>query len=291
MAVHTDQVISIVSDSQLLAEYHYSPDERKPYFHPLYLPPLSEPVTCFRPWDHIWHTGLWFAWKYLNSINFWEEGPQIQEALGSTIAIATSPVATVGTAAVWSQRLEWVTDAGERLLTEERHLKFWRDIPGGAWAIDWTSEFTAVEQVELNRTDPTQPNTPWGGYGGLFMRLSRAFWGKEFFLDSAGRTDRAQIHSQTARWVDQSGRPDGSYDSWQQWAGIAIFDHPQNLRHPTPWYTLPWLVGPAPLYHEPFSLAPGERLSLRYRVLAHLGQGTAERIEAAYRAWLAEPQA
>lgn len=65
MAVHTAQVISIASAAHLLAEYHYSPDERKPYFHPLYIPPLREPVTCFRPWDHIWHTGLWFARKYL----------------------------------------------------------------------------------------------------------------------------------------------------------------------------------------------------------------------------------
>jgi hypothetical protein len=243
-------------------------------------------VTCFRPWDHIWHTGVWFAWKYLNRTNFWEEGPTIHDPLGRAVASSTSSIEESEAAVNWTQQLRWITDRGEHLLAEERRLKFWHRIANGAWAIDWDSKFTAEMNVELDRTDPTNPKTTWGGYGGLFMRLSRAFWDKECFLDSEHRTERDRIHGQTARWVDQSGRPDGSLESWQQWAGLAIFDHPHNLRHPTPWYTLPWLTGPAPLYWAPFSLAQGESLSLRYRVLAHQGQGTFEVLEAAYQEWL-----
>jgi hypothetical protein len=229
---------------------------------------------------------VWFAWKYLNGTNFWEEGPTIHDPLGRAVVLSTSSVEESEAAVKWTQQLQWITDRGEPLLTEERRLKFWHRIENGAWAIDWHSKFTAIVDLKLDRTDPTNPMTKWGGYGGLFMRLSRAFWDKECFLDSENRTARDRIHGQSARWVDQSGRPDGAFESWQQWAGIAIFDHPQNLRHPTPWYTLPWLTGPAPLYREPLSLTPEESLPLRYRVFAHQGQGSSELLETAYQKWL-----
>jgi hypothetical protein len=286
MSMEIDQVIRIRKDHLTLGEYHWGPRERKPFFHPLYIPPIEEAVTCFRPWDHIWHTGVWFAWKYLNGINFWEEGPTIHDPLGRSIAVSTSSVKESKAAVKWTQQLEWRTDGGDHLLTEERRLIFWHHIPNGTWAIDWESAFTAMVPVELDRTDPTNPETTWGGYGGLFMRLSRAFWEEECFLDSEKRTDRSQIHGQSARWVDQCGRADGTLESREQWAGVAILDHPHNLHHPTPWYTLPWLTGPAPLYRAPLTLSQNERLPLRYRVFAHQGQGTYELLETAYQEWL-----
>lgn len=289
MPIRADQVIRLSDNEQILGEYHFASDDRKPYFHPLYLPPLTAPITCFRPWDHIWHRGLWFAWKYLNGVNFWEEGAQISEPQGQVQVVASSPPQARGTRLQWDQQLEWVTDAGAQALFEARELSFQTKISDGVWAIDWKSVFTAPARIEINRTDPSEPHTPWGGYGGLALRLGRDFWARPSFLDSEHRTEREQIHGSRARWLDQSGRQDGSSESWQQCAGIAIFDHPQNPRHPTVWYALaPMLVCPALTYLAPFYLDPGEQLSLQYRVFAHLGKGESERLETAYQEWIAE---
>ena len=42
---------------------------------------------------------------------------------------------------------------------------------------------------------------------------------------------------------------------------------------------------PAPLFHEPYTLAAGKELSLRYRILVHPGRGRADALEAQWRAW------
>ncbi len=57
-------------------------------------------------------------------------------------------------------------------------------------------------------------------------------------------------------------------------AGIAVFDHPDNIRHPTPWYVAKGEMtyfSPALLFNEPYILPAGERLTLRYRILIHAG--------------------
>jgi hypothetical protein len=30
-------------------------------------------LTWLRPPDHPWHHGLWFSWKTVNGLNYWEE--------------------------------------------------------------------------------------------------------------------------------------------------------------------------------------------------------------------------
>ena len=52
-----------------------------PWFHPLATPSGVE-ITRNRPWDHPWHRGLWFSWKYVNGVNFWNEDPRTGEPAG-----------------------------------------------------------------------------------------------------------------------------------------------------------------------------------------------------------------
>jgi hypothetical protein len=97
--------------------------------------------------------------------------------------------------------------------------------------------------------------------------------------DSEGRRDTPSghvtrnIHGRKARWVDFSlvdavtGQP----------AGIAILDHPANLRHPSAWHAvmddkIPFgYFSPAPLFSEPYDVPAGKSITLRYRILVHPG--------------------
>jgi hypothetical protein len=72
-------------------------------------------------------------------------------------------------------------------------------------------------------------------------------------------------------------------------AGLAIFDHPSNPRHPTCWYLsdnagLPYF-GPALLFDQPMTLKGGESFTLRYRILVHPGPADPVVLEKEYQAF------
>ena len=103
-------------------------------------------------------------------------------------------------------------------------------------------------------------------------------------LNSESKRD-SDAHGQTARWTDfsaltPSGRP----------AGIAIFDHPANLRYPTQWYISK--KGPkknnfssAPLFDKPYTIRAGKTLTLKYRVLVHTARGRIKPLDAEWKAF------
>jgi outer membrane protein assembly factor BamB len=83
--------------------------------------------------------------------------------------------------------------------------------------------------------------------------------------------------------VDFSGEISGD-----KAAGITIFDHSDNLRHPSPWYVekgMPYF-SPAVLFDKAYTIAGGKSLTLRYRILIHPGLADKARLEAEWKAFL-----
>ena len=75
--------------------------------------------------------------------------------------------------------------------------------------------------------------------------------------------------------------------------GIAVFDHPENPRHPTWWHARSYgLFAANPFGQHDFEktakgsgdlrLAPNETLRLRYRVILHAGERTPAQLDAAF---------
>jgi hypothetical protein len=94
------------------------------------------------------------------------------------------------------------------------------------------SIFTAGENdVLLDRTGiPGEKNgKSYGGYAGLSLRMAEATK-KWQFLGSEGPLE-LESRGSKARWVDFSGHiADGGF------AGVTIFDHPDNRCHPLNWW-------------------------------------------------------
>ena len=248
----------------------------KPYLHPVRTPG-GQMLSLLEPADHLWHRGLWFTIKFVNGDNFWEERPPFgtQRVVGiPEISHATRDDARI------EMPLAWIApDDDERVISERRmiHSRAVDD----AFVIDWESTLTANRDVTLDRT----PYTTWGGYGGLSFRGSRS-WLVDRFLFPDGPLD-GRPAGQTGTWCEMSGPIDGGADLS---AGLAMLDHPDNRRHPTPWYA----GGPnsgnflnaALLFHEPMTLAQGESLELRYRVLIHDGLWDTGRLQREHERWL-----
>ena len=108
-----------------------------------------------------------------------------------------------------------------------------------------------------------------------------------FMTNSTGQTG-AGIWGKRARWVDYSGEING------QQCGVAIFDHPSNLRHPTTWHARDYgLLAANPFgahYFQKkpkstgqYELKPGHPLQFNYRVLLHSGVWGKRDIEIIFR--------
>src|SRR5690349_19484600 len=63
--------------------FSFDPRSGKPFFDPVGVTG-GPSLTNFKPEDHPWHYGLWFSWKYLNHVNYWEEDRTSGHAAGAT---------------------------------------------------------------------------------------------------------------------------------------------------------------------------------------------------------------
>ena len=232
----------------------------KPFLHPV-TTPSGAGMTLVEPFDHLWHRGLWFTFKFVDGDNFWEEHDPFGRQRVATIPRVTHPDAT--TTAI-DLDLDWVVEGRtEPVIAERRRLTV--AVTDEATRIDLATTLRPTADVTLDRT----PYTTWGGYGGLAFRGTPLWHPTQRTVGD--RVTDGFLTGEAAPWCDVSGPIDGGAD---RSAGVAILDHPANPRHPTPWYTGSGagnFLNAALLFHGPMTLAAGETLALRYRVLVHDG--------------------
>ncbi|MCX6998106.1 MAG: PmoA family protein [Kiritimatiellaeota bacterium] len=268
----TDSSLALADGERIVWQLNFKKEEGKPYFHPLTLN-KDTTLTALRPQDHPWHRGLWWSWKFINGVNYWEENRKTGLCDGRTELVSVKAEPASDYAARVEMQLSYHVPGKAPLLTERRLLEMSAPDAQGDYAIDWTSVFTAgPEDLKLDRTPPKNMA---GGYAGLSCRLSAACKGWTF-TDSAGRHGATNIYGQTAQWVNVS-----------RGGGLAIFDHPDNLRHPTPWYpndSMPFF-SPALLFREPYLLPAGKTITLRYRVWVHSSAPDSKGLEKAWQAF------
>ena len=90
-----------------------------------------------------------------------------------------------------------------------------------------------------------------------------------------------EVFWKQVRWVDYSGRVTPTDVN-----GIALFDHPSNPRFPTRFHVRNdgWM-GASFCKDGPYELAPGDALTLRYRLYAHGPNATPESITQHWKVW------
>lgn len=172
--------------------------------------------------DHTWHRALWWSFKAIDGVNYWEQHQQ-----------GTDPVEVKTTQKDdGSARIELTIDYHlpdeDPVVREQRTICITAPDVAGAYLIDWQATFTpaADKDVVFNQNS----------YGGFALRLAAECCGDAAagvpawtFLDSEGRLNS---NGQQARWVVYRGTAANGED-----AAVAIFDHPDNPRHPSWWQT------------------------------------------------------
>jgi len=294
--------VRVEIDGQWFTDYVYADGASRPYCYPI-LAADGTPLTRDFPMkptpgedtDHPWHRSLWFAHAYMNGVDFWNEGTG--DATRSPKAKGRSEHAalletTDGDQGVLRTRNRWIAPDGRLICTDERTLRFQGDASGRCLDFEITLQAPADAPLLMgDNKDGTMAIRV-----AQWMTLPHKYQGKDLpgvghLLTSTGFRDDA-AWGKRAAWCDYYAPKDGKI------YGVAIFDHPDNLRHPTWWMARGYgLFGANPfgqhdyegLKDQPhigdYTIPAGGTLTLRYRFYFHEGDPVAADIAAHYAAY------
>src|SRR5690606_18158371 len=116
-------------------------NDNKPFFHPLRVPG-GPSLTKLRPADHVWHYGLWFSWKYINDVNYWEQNRETGRSDGTTTWGQPHIRTFADGGAKITLRLDYVNPQGQADMTELRFVEISTVDENGSYTLDWSSTFT-----------------------------------------------------------------------------------------------------------------------------------------------------
>lgn len=278
--------IELRYQGQTLFSYVYEPDTQtsespRPYFHPLRTLAGNE-VTIQRPYDHLWHIGLSMTASNLSGENFWG-GPSYVRETGYTQLANNGRMQHIK----WQEiscaddvrcieQLQWITQAGETWINEERQIAVSEiDPAGGYWSLDLSFQLTNVTRQPLVFGSPTTEGRPEAGYGGLFWRGPRSFLHGTIL---AANMEGPEIMGQMSPWLAFTGWHDGNAEQ----STLIFMDQPGNPRYPNKWFVRndPYAcVSCSFMFDEEYTLQPEETLALAYRVVLGNGAWSRERIE------------
>ncbi len=276
-------------NGQLFTEYFYK-DVPRPYCYPL-IGPGGVAMTRNFPMknvpgetqDHPHHRSLWFAHGSVNGHDFWSE----QKDFGKTVHEDFLEVKSGAKVGVIRERNKWVAADGTVVCTDERTLRFYN--PGTAHERLIDFEIT----LKASQGDVTFGDTKEGTMAVRVAETMRLKSEPEHghIVNSNGVRDD-QTWGKRADWCDYYGPVEGKT------VGIAIFDHPQNPRHPTWWHVRDYgLFAANPFGLHDFekqqpkdagqlTVPAGQSLTFRYRVYLHEGDEQQASVAEHYRQYV-----
>ena len=290
----SDTTIALMNGYKVVWQFNF-PKIGKPYFHPLNTFD-GYTLTWLSPPDHHWHYALWFSWKYINGINYWEEDKTTHLAKGLTEVIKHTLSLNDDLSAKIVLQLSYHPPNSEDVLTENRSIYVSPPDGKGDYYIDWESDFKAGDKnVVLERTpiEGQEGGRRWGGYATLGLRIKSETLTGISLLNNEGKRG-LDIHTTPTKWTDISGIIN---DDSTKSAGITIFDNSNNPRHPVPGYVInsenkDWprfvYTNPGFLYNSAYTIKVGEKLKLRYRILVHEGMGKLKELNDVFNNYIKE---
>ncbi len=264
----TDTSICLKNNSGIIWKLNYNDRYGKPYFHPLTAG--NSILTCVSPADHLWHLGLWFSWKFINGVNYWEytdskvSGTSGYPSEGLTEITNIEIAKRSDFACEISIDMSYRPHSGIPVLSENRFINVSTPGKDGSYAIDIESVFIPLEEnVILDRTpiEGEPDGKSWGGYTGLSMRFNQDFTYPFTIFEKDNNDPKA------SNWMYM-----GFMTLTGDTAGICILKNPLYTTKNTRWYVISdpnvpfYYFSPAILFDGKISLNRNDKLTLKYRI-------------------------
>jgi len=279
--------VTVNIDGKLFTEYHFT-GARRPYLYPIIGPtggamtrhwPLQDDLAT-EDHDHPHHKGLWWGHRMVNGAGFWEDSAKPDAKIGQMIHDGFGEVKSGEDQGFLRAKNKWVVDGTNELVgTDERTITFYKGKDGPL--IDFAITIKAGEKEMVFGDDKD---------GSMAIRVPESMRvdkpkakgektipkGDGHIITSEGKKD-AEAWGSRANWCDYWGPVEGKT------AGIAIFDNPENPRHPTWWHVRTYgLFAANPFGQAQFEKLPdknagefkipaGQSVTFRYRFYFHEG--------------------
>jgi hypothetical protein len=282
-----DDRIMVHAGGAVLAEYVFAPahptfESPRPYLSPIRTLGGAT-VSLYRPHDHVWHKGISWSLPVVGDENFWGgptfvrgEGYVQLPNNGEQRHLGFEPAdgaASVPNGARCVERLDWVTQAGERVFDERRTLAA-SVLDDEAWLLGFATRMANVTERSIPIGSPTTRGRENAGYGGLFWRGPRSFTGGSVLAPGVAGGD--ELRGIRSAWMGFTGR----HDETDAASTVLIVDDPGNLQHPPQWFARSEefaCLCPAPFFSDEHVIEPGATMSLRYGVVIADGASDPER--------------
>lgn len=286
--------VKVEIDGKEFTTYHFLAGDDKnfhrPFAYPVYVADgqaITSDQIITNPKEHPHHRSVWVAQGSVNGVDHWSHAKgagkqrhiKFDKVDGDTIV----------------EELEWegATSDAPTLLKEARTLRFFA-LADGTRGIDLTVVFTPTKDAV------TFGDTKEAGIAAvrLHPEIGNSEKGDKhrngILTNSKGATGEKAIWGKPAEWCDESGSIGGKP------YGVAIFDHPENPRHPTTWHTREYGLHTANIFglhdYDPkntpkgagdLKLEAGKTLTFKYRILFHQGDAAAAKLDEKYKDWMA----
>ena len=284
--------LKIELNGELFSEYYFA-DVPPHFLYPLLGPgglpmtrdyPMKEPAG--EEHDHPHHRSVWFAHGAINGIDFWTE----RKDCGKTLHVAFDEVKSGSEVGVIKSRNRWVAPDGKVICTDSRIVRIYNPRAKKERMFDFEITLHAShgelvfgdtkEGTMAVRVNETMKLKAKSGPGGHIVQNTGvkddAAWGKR------------------ADWCDYYGPVQGKT------VGIAIFDNPQNPRHPTWWHVRDYgLFAANPFGKHDFEklsdktagelkVPSGSDVTFRYRFYLHEGDAKEAKVAAKFSEYVSQ---
>lgn len=288
-----NESVTMTASGTQLFTYTYNPDtidleSPKPYLHPIRTLG-GDPVSLFRPHDHVWHKGIAWALPHVGEHNFWGgptyvQTPEDVPGKGNYVQLENNGRATSGPlteltadkeSARISHDLHWTTQQGTLMIQEQRTITARIVGEGSAWVLTFDTAMTNASSAPIWFGSPTTKGRENAGYGGLFWRGPRSFTGG--VIHAPGASGGEELRGTREEWMGFSGQ----HDETERWSTLVMVDARDNPLHPPQWFTRNEQFAclcPSPFFSEEFELPAEETLHLRYAVAIADGMETREEV-------------
>jgi hypothetical protein len=279
--------IKVEIDGKPFTDFYVGPEAPKPYLHPLR---SASGKIVTRRWpqeqntgeatDHPHHRGVFFGHQDVNKFNFWANEPAGRaNNLGKIVLKEVSQAKGGKRSGTIVSSFDWNDPTGKLVLTEKRTMTFYAG--GDRRIIDF--DFLLIPNGKVVFGDEKD---------GLFaVRVHKGLQEDKSIgrmVNAEGLETEKQVWGKPSNWVDYQGKVD------DEAMGIAIFDHPENPRHPTRWHARGYgLFSVNPFCLAAFTndktqngeyvLEAGKTLRLRYRLIIHPGDAKSANIAGLYK--------
>jgi hypothetical protein len=285
-----DRTVAVTVEGQVFTKLRYN-TFAKPILWPLHGPggvrmtrdwPMK-PDTPGDDQDHPHHKSVWFTHGDVNGVDFWSESEKAGRVV--TTAVPRAEIDPDGRALI-ELKNEWRAPDGRVICTDATVIRC--SLEGNARLIDYTITVAATHgrvtfgdtkegtmavrtrpELNVDRKNPLAAGSARNREG----LIGKALWGVK------------------SAWVDYQAPVAGTI------AGLALFDHPSNLRHPTTWHARDYgLIAANPFGLHDFSknqpkgagthvIPEGQTTTWRYGIHLYQGLTKATTIDASWAAW------